>query len=231
MKYIEQHLQCIDEFLRIEEVPIVGASVYRGVSDATYPLIPSVGRWTGPAAHRSNFERQVFDDFKNRASGYLTTLPRNDWEWLFLAQHHGLPTRLLDWTSSPLVALHFALSSPKNTDYALYRANFARVIPTNVCLHLGRDPLAVSSTAQVHPTFIHARVERQLSIFSVQLDPWIPLEDSNPIQKYTFPASSRRDALRKLHYYGITRSLLMPGLDGLAADIAFERSLRLDYQV
>jgi hypothetical protein len=230
MSQVEQFLSGIDDFLKIEVVPIPGVAVYRGVSDATYDLLPSVGRWSGPERERLNWERQLFNDFKTRAGGYLSVIPQNDWEWLFLAQHHGLPTRLLDWTSSPLVALHFALGGHESgTDFALYRANFAQVISSDVSQHLGKDPLTVDVTCQVHPSYVHARVERQLSIFSVQSNPWIPLDDRNTIYKFIFPASARRDAVRKLRYYGITNALIMPGLDSLSKDIAFEKNMRLNY--
>ncbi|MDD4210472.1 MAG: FRG domain-containing protein [Bacteroidales bacterium] len=219
----------IDQFLNIEVAPISGAFVYRGVSNDGYGLIPSVGRWKGPEVSRYHFEKQIFNDFKKKAIGYLTYNPSTDWEWLFLAQHHGLPTRLLDWSTSPIIALFFALNSECSNDYALYRAQFCQSISSEPEKFIGSDPMRVNSTAQVYPSFVTPRAERQHSIFSIQENPWKPLEDKNPIDKFIFPAASRRDGLRKLSYYGITNSLLFPGLDSIAKDILFEKDVRLNY--
>lgn len=220
----------IDAFLNVEVAPIEQVVIYRGVSDASYDLLPSIGRWLGPPNQRENFERQIFEEFKSRAIGYLSIQPRNEWEWLFLAQHHGLPTRLLDWTTSPLIALRFALWHQRETDFAVYALNFSHAVITHdIRLHLGDDPLRVGQLAQVTPSFINERVDRQRSVFTIQPDPWTPLRDRNPMRKYVFPASARRQALRKLQYLGITESLLIPGLDSLARDIAFSKNVHLNY--
>jgi hypothetical protein len=55
-------------------------------------------------------------DFKRRARPFLDPLPGNDFEWMFVAQHHGVPTRLLDWTTNALVALYFAVSGAPNIE-------------------------------------------------------------------------------------------------------------------
>ena len=224
-------LSSLEALLSIAVAPIENAIIYRGVSDSSFDLLPSVGRWKGPEGSRIHFEKQVFEDFKSRALGYLNIQPRNQWEWLFLAQHHGLPTRLLDWSSSPLVALRFALRDQKDTDFALYALNFSYGINSHdIPLFLGEDPLAVKEPAQVNPSYVSDRVERQRSVFTIQPDPWAPLRDRNEMRKYVFPASARRDMLRRLQYLGITNCSLTPGLDSLARDIAFSRNVRLNYE-
>lgn len=219
----------IEEFLRIEVAPINGVCIYRGVNDERYDLIPSIGRWKGPIEHRIEFERQIFQDFRMKSLGYLKYIPKTNWEWLFLAQHHGLPTRLLDWSTSPLIALFFALNSSSNTNFALYRAQFSQSISSEPENFLCIDPLKVKTTAQVYPNFITLRAERQHSIFSIQEKPWEPLESENTIEKFVFPADCRCEGLRKLSYYGITNSLLFSGLDSIAKDIVFDKDVKLNY--
>ena len=83
--------------------------VYRGLSSSEFDLKTSLDR------HGSqNLEKHLLRNFKKYAQ--VQPSPTSEWRWLALAQHHGLPTRLLDWTYSPLVALHFATSDFTNFD-------------------------------------------------------------------------------------------------------------------
>jgi hypothetical protein len=80
--------------------------VFRGTTE-DWPLTPSLHRMQHAAKLVPNIEKALLRSFKKYAyhevAGALS-----DWKWLSIAQHHGLPTRLLDWTFSPFVALHFA---------------------------------------------------------------------------------------------------------------------------
>ncbi|HEX2080614.1 MAG TPA: FRG domain-containing protein [Longimicrobium sp.] len=77
---------------------------YRGVSSAAYPLTTSLSRLGGDYGR---MEQHLLRNFRKyaRSSDVQTD---SVWNWLAVAQHHGLPTRLLDWTFSPQVAMHFA---------------------------------------------------------------------------------------------------------------------------
>lgn len=78
--------------------------IYRGLSNFDYPLETSLIRLRG--SYRT-LEFHLLRNFK-KYSHQPDVINNTDWDWLALAQHHGLPTRLLDWTYSPYVALHFA---------------------------------------------------------------------------------------------------------------------------
>jgi hypothetical protein len=84
---------------------------YRGLTNTKYELVPSLGR----RPFELENERGLLNIFKQNAVQFVDQRPQSQWEWLFLARHHKVPTRLLDWTESPLIGLYFATHSLDNT--------------------------------------------------------------------------------------------------------------------
>lgn len=105
-----------EEYLQIVKEEVSDKVYYRGQAksvDDGHNLTPSVGRFAHlhsiGLTRLEDLEREVLETFRNHLITYVAHRPVDDWELLSLAQHHGLPTRFIDWTTNPLVALYFSL--------------------------------------------------------------------------------------------------------------------------
>ncbi|HWB40512.1 MAG TPA: FRG domain-containing protein [Gemmatimonadales bacterium] len=106
------------------------SGVYRGAANASWPLLTSLDTLGGvaPAHGKADLEEHILRNFIRYSRPFFHGPSLNDWEVLIAAQHHGLPTRLLDWTYSPMVAAHFAtVEGEAGADRAVWRLDWKAV--------------------------------------------------------------------------------------------------------
>lgn len=153
-----------------------GRWLYRGQSDACWNVRCAVDREIYRVRRgsltRVEYEQYLLNEFKRRAIPFLTNTPRSEWEWLGLAQHHGLPTCLLDWSTNPLVALFFAVwSNDGSRDASLVR--YLHIGPA-VDVSEQSDPFEIKKNRSLRATShlstygrpkrgVHGRARREIS--------------------------------------------------------------------
>ena len=195
--------------------------IYRGVKSVSYDLVPKIGRISPPAPDkdRAENEQEIIRIWKERALPFLTSVPQTDWDWLALGQHHSLPTRLLDWTSNPLVACYFAVEEKSDTDSMIYAYETRWFISVKD----NPDPFDYKKVGKFIPRHITARITAQSGLFTIHPNPYVPFT-SDKIDQIIIPNDIRYTLKKTLNRYGINRVSLFPGLDGLARHIQWVNS-------
>lgn len=211
---------------RIEEIDPTSMVVYRGQHDETHRVLSTAQRHIAGSSMQSaqnSRERRFINEFRRYAhsvNGFNPSIARNEMEWLMLARHHGLPTRLLDCTTNPLVALYFACREDKGNGVVWLfdgmrdlSGKDLKKIPDEAL-----DPWNVSEPVKYRPTVYHGRLLAQSAIFIVTPSNDLPLEEvlTANTKKIIIDQKHKLTILRQLATTGIHAMSLFPDLDGLA---------------
>lgn len=208
-----------------------GQWVFRGHSDINYKLIPSVGRGHHTSRSFAKYERSLFDMFRREAHGFLPTVPKEEWEWLSLAQHHGLPTRLLDWTNNPLVALYFAVEQSTNADGEMVALR--ALTKASSAVRTG-SPFELTSPVKYYPNLVTPRIRAQEGLFVASAAPEAALDQSLPvpwrIERLRVPCARKAQLRYELFRLGVHASSLFPDVDGIAARIRWQHAISSPFE-
>ncbi len=217
-------IRSVADVLEIIDRDAPGEWMFRGHSSCRWELLASVHRLRDPSydpAAMQAFEKRLLDEFKRRSRMFLPSPPTREWEWLVVAQHFGLPTRLLDWTENPLVALFFAVRENDGTNdgkLIAYRHGHPEIDIDTL-----ENPFSIEQIEVVRPPFLDQRVVAQRSIFTAEP----PLRDRKDPRgeavRSWYVSGSSSDLIRsELDKLGISESTMFPGLESLAKDIRYD---------
>lgn len=211
---------------------------YRGVSSASHSLVPKLFR------KKTANEQALYRHFKDRALQMgVDREPTTEWEWYFIMQHYGLPTRLLDWTHGALLALYFAVRSHRHDKSPAvwimdpaWLNNRSHGIPSPIAVpHSGADrylsPALSGNRSGVSPSpmaILPAHITRRMSvqrstftIHGLSEECLSTLAVSDPearLVKCVIPKRKVGLIWHHLHACGISESTVFPDLESLARE-------------
>ncbi|MBP8993599.1 MAG: FRG domain-containing protein [Bacteroidales bacterium] len=209
--------------------------LFRGQKDSEWDLLPRIARpdlkFIGQNFLRK--EKDLLDEFQRLSRPYINPdLISNPWDLLALAQHHGLPTRLLDWTTNPLVALFFAFI--ERDDKIKCRMVWLLVINSTELADCKQyTPFNTTKTVAFKPNHITQTIISQNGWFTVHKfikssNYFVKLNKNKDYKTrlFEFPINNnaRNEILTRLDTMGINEFTLFPGLDGLSKYLQWKKS-------
>jgi hypothetical protein len=210
---------------------------FRGQKKNSWDMTPTIARVSGGITAES----PLITRFKQNALALLGSRPANEWEWLFVMRHHSVPTRLLDWTESPLVALYFAADGDSKSDGVVWQ-----LLPIQLNANAGIRPmhpneipgfidesildnylpsgLAQEQSSDLSPAAGIAprntrRMQAQYGVFTITHRKQVSIEtigDQSHVWRLIVPRSAKERILSELNALNVNRLSLFPELDQVA---------------
>jgi hypothetical protein len=231
IKTFQDYLENIES---LTEANPQGFFLFRGQT-ADVPLIPKIGRFKS-VKNIEKFEKDLLDDFRKRAQPYFKRPLINEWDLLALAQHYGLPTRLLDWSENPLVALWFA------TEKKVDNTKFGVVwmfdpLEEDIQSLEESSPFTGIRTKVFCPNHIAERITAQSGWFSCHKisskKQFVPFEKitlyQHSLEKIYIPVKLFSEIRVKLNSMGVNASTIFPDLEGLSRHLTWKHLKEEDF--
>lgn len=216
MRSMREHWLALQDFL---ERHMHSGWVFRGSPDRNFELKPSAGRIPN---YDRLLEEHLFRAFKREARLHLSMPEASDWEWLALGQHFGLPTRLLDWTTNPLVACYFAVSSqPPGRDAVIQACRLGDNLVIDPAAGVG--PFELDRVGFLLPTITAPRIASQRGLFSFHPRPdeaWSPPGLAE--HSFIIPGELRGRFRRKLFSLGVDEAHIYADLQGVCLSLGWQ---------
>jgi hypothetical protein len=216
----------VSQLVKFSEQNFEGRCLFRGQAEDK-PLLPKIAR----GQLRPDFlneEKRLLHEFQIRSAPYLDGGNRDMWDWLAIAQHHGMATRLLDWTSNPLAALWFAVRDGRvgGPDGVVWIFPYSSGAIAN---QMEESPFMGEWTKIFQPKHLTKTIVAQNGWFTVhkylQDENFVPLDD-NKLYKSEFKKCRVLNGefvnlRRQLDRIGVNDSTMFPDLRGLCEYLNF----------
>ncbi|MCP4350146.1 MAG: FRG domain-containing protein [Desulfobacterales bacterium] len=237
---VQEYVDLIDkEKERAEEAGNDADFLFRG-QRRDHPLLPKLAR-INLRGEINNIEKLIIDEFRRTSLPLSEFQPVDDWDILALAQHHGLPTRLLDWTYSALAALYFTVKDPpyKDEKNKEHHGVIWLLSPDIDDFRVDTDiigPLSNKITKIFRPKVISRRISAQAGAFTVH-----KINSNGEVIKFEKHSKFKKKLLKiiippkhfprirhRLNMLGVNSAALFPDIDGLCSHLQWRYSFYND---
>lgn len=234
IKSAANFVKFVGEFKKKNEISGNNAELLFRGQNVDKPLVPRIGRMNLKIKSIAKTEKLILKEFERGILPLSEFRPENNWDLLALAQHHGLPTRLLDWTYNALAALWFAVQSePKKDDKGYFINGVVWILAAEVGdfrMDTDRvDPLSNKITKIFRSSVVSRRISAQSGVFTIhkvnsngkmfKFESFANFKDK--LTKIIIPHEDFADIRSELQILGINNFTIFPDLDGFCQHLTW----------